>query len=411
MSVIPRADGLNTVKCFVARDPAAADLPLWRALVGGAPVIMKSTDYLPEDTEMVRSGTGEWRTLWKLMRAGVVEMGAPQTAASFDAQLASMSTNMGVNLDKIFESMTGESFFSIQLSKTETMSLPSSGTNPPVTLPQPSFLMGATVSDATLVTALESALGRVGMRAVTNGGELAEIKTLNLPIPFPFPMKPSYAIHQNMFLLGSTPAVVAAGIKAFNAKNGLASTPDFKKAFAGLPVQNNGLAYGSRRFAETFAEIQKKMMNQRHHGATGMPDVMSQMVRNQKNMQGAMVIQNQKAGVLAIGNSSAGGKEIITSMMVAPAAMMAAIAMPGFMQAKTQASHHSCINNLRQMETAKEQCALAMKKNEGDAILESEAVQYLRGSKLPVCPQGGKYTLNPVGRNCECSIPGHKLQD
>jgi hypothetical protein len=36
-SVVPRADGLNNVKVYVARDAEAATRPLWRGLVGGAP--------------------------------------------------------------------------------------------------------------------------------------------------------------------------------------------------------------------------------------------------------------------------------------------------------------------------------------------------------------------------------------
>jgi len=411
MSVVPRADGLNTVKCFVARDPAAAGLPLWRAMVGTNPKVIECSDFLPADTELARTGTAEWRSLWKLIRAGVVEIGTPETAAAFDKQLAMLTTNMGVNLDKVFDSCSGESFFSVQLSRTATIELTGMAGNGPVTMPQPSFLLGVAVLDNTLVTSLEAALAKSGMMVVTNEGELTGVKTLNLPIPLPIPLQPSYAVFSNVFLFGSTPAVVSEGIKAFQTKGGLTATAQFKKAFEGLPTQNNGIEYMSARFMNTFSEVQKAYMCPQGEADAVMSGVMKQMLSYRQDMQSAMVIQNRKSGVLTIGNSSVGGKEMIASLMMAPVGMMAAMAIPSFMKAKTHSAQNACINNLRQLEAAKEQWALAGKKNQGDAVVESEVLQYVRGNKMPICPQGGHYTLNAIGENCECSIPGHKLAD
>lgn len=411
MSVVPRADGLNTVKCFVARDPAAVGLPLWRAMVGFNPKVMESSDFLPADTELARTGTAEWRSFWKMIRTGVVEVGTPAVAAAFDAQLASMATNVGVNLDKVFDSMTGECFFSVQLSKTVMVDLPAAGSTGPVKMPQPSILMGIAVSDNTLVASMEAALAKSGMMPVPNEGELAGIKTLNLPIPLPIPLQPSYTVFSNVFLFGSTPAVVAEAITSFKSKNGLTATAQFKKAFEGLPVQNNGISYMSARFMNTLTDVQKAYMSAPGTGEAGMSEVMNQILSHQQNMQSAMVIQNKKNGVLSLGNSSAGGREMIASMMMAPAGMLAAIAIPSFMKAKATSTQNSCINNLRMIEAAKEQWALANKKNTGDAVVSSEVTQYIKGNQLPVCPQGGTYTLNAVGSNCECSMPGHKLND
>ncbi|MEI6564849.1 MAG: hypothetical protein WCO42_11145 [bacterium] len=411
MSVVPRADGLNTVKSFIARDSAAAGLPLWRALVGANPKVMECTDFLPADTELARTGTSEYRSLWKLIRAGVAELGTPEAAAAFNAQLVTLNTNMGVNLDKVFDSFTGEGFFSIQLSRTTTIDLPGAGANGAVKMPQPSLLIGIAVSDNTLVTAMEAALAKAGMKAVPNEGELAGIKSINLPLPLPIPLQPSYAVHANVFLFGTTPGVVAEGIKAFKTKSGLTATPQFKRAFEGLPSPNNGIEYMSSRFMNTITEVQKAYMCQPGSGDVEMTEVMNQLLSRQQNMQSAMVIQNRKSGILTIGNSSASGKEMIASMMLAPVGMMAAIAIPSFMSARTAATHNGCVNNLRQLEAAKEQWALEKNKNTGDAVVESEVLQYVKGAMMPVCPQGGKYTLHTIGENCECSFPGHRLED
>ena len=409
MSVVPRSDGLYNVKGFVAREPTAAWLPLWRAMVGTNPKVMMCKDFLPADTELARTGTAEWKSLWNLICSGVVEIGTPAAATAFDSQLAALKKTMGIDLDKVFESFSGESFFSVQLSQTETIELPGMDQNATVEMPQPSLLMGIAVSDNSLPSALEAALAKSGMMVVTNAGELAGIRSIDMPVPLPIPLKLSYAVHSNVFLLGSTPEVVAAGIKAFETKGGLTATPQFKKAFEGLPAANNGLSYMSPRFFNTITEVQKTYLSQMPNGNAGMPDVMKQLLGSQTNMQSAMVFQNRKNGVLIIGNSSAGGKEVISTVMLAPVAMVAGMAIPSFMSARKTSTKNSCINNLRQLEAAKEQWALATKKNSGDALEVAEVLEYIKGSRMPICPQGGSYTLNVIGEDCKCSIPGHSL--
>jgi hypothetical protein len=88
MSMVPRTDGLNDVKCFVARDPAVTWSPLWLAMVGGKPKTMTCTDFLPADTELAQTGTGECGALWKMVRSGVAELGTPVFAVSFNSQVS-----------------------------------------------------------------------------------------------------------------------------------------------------------------------------------------------------------------------------------------------------------------------------------------------------------------------------------
>lgn len=69
-----------------------------------------------------------------------------------------------------------------------------------------------------------------------------------------------------------------------------------------------------------------------------------------------------------------------------------------------------CVNNLRVIDAAKEQCAMEMNLKDGDEVNQLRLKKYLSGGKMPICPAGGKYTINPVEKNPECSIPGHSLE-
>ena len=89
-------------------------------------------------------------------------------------------------------------------------------------------------------------------------------------------------------------------------------------------------------------------------------------------------------------------------IVVAIIGLLAAIAIPSFMKARTTSQQKACINNLRQIESGKEQWALAAKLSEGTASVVSEVNAYIK--KTPVCPGGGTYTYNAIGTDAICSI-------
>ena len=81
-------------------------------------------------------------------------------------------------------------------------------------------------------------------------------------------------------------------------------------------------------------------------------------------------------------------------------------------------SHHprfgslrnECINNLRQIDGAKQQWALENRKERTDTPTPTDLDSYLKKSFNTVyCPRGGVYTINSVGQKPTCSISDHVL--
>jgi hypothetical protein len=68
-----------------------------------------------------------------------------------------------------------------------------------------------------------------------------------------------------------------------------------------------------------------------------------------------------------------------------------------------------CINNLRQIDAAKNQWALAGGKKPGDVPTAQDLKPYLKNGVLPVCPSAGIYTIGAVSNVPTCSISGHLL--
>jgi len=94
---------------------------------------------------------------------------------------------------------------------------------------------------------------------------------------------------------------------------------------------------------------------------------------------------------------------------VAIIGLLAAIAIPNFVRARTTSQMNACINNLRQIDGAKQQWALETKQNSGATPLEADVTPYLKSAS--VCPAAGaggtfgsSYTLNSVSNNPVCQI-------
>jgi prepilin-type N-terminal cleavage/methylation domain-containing protein len=95
-------------------------------------------------------------------------------------------------------------------------------------------------------------------------------------------------------------------------------------------------------------------------------------------------------------------------IVIAIIGLLAAIAIPNFVKARTNAQKNACIKNLQQIDGAKEQWALEKKLSERTAAVVTEVDEYIKGG-APTCPAGGTYTYGALNTNPSCTIAGHAL--
>lgn len=97
-------------------------------------------------------------------------------------------------------------------------------------------------------------------------------------------------------------------------------------------------------------------------------------------------------------------------IVVAIIGLLAAIAVPSFIKARTMSQLNACANTLRQLEEAKDEAAASLNLREGDAVPESEIWVHLpTGAGAPRCPLGADYLIHPLGTAVEC--PEHGTLD
>jgi len=81
--------------------------------------------------------------------------------------------------------------------------------------------------------------------------------------------------------------------------------------------------------------------------------------------------------------------------------ILLSIAVPNFIKARETSRSKTCMGNLKQVDSAKEQYAMENKLGEGEAIGDPLWPDYIK--KEPVCPSGGDYTVGNVGEDPVCS--------
>ena len=84
--------------------------------------------------------------------------------------------------------------------------------------------------------------------------------------------------------------------------------------------------------------------------------------------------------------------------------LLAAIAIPSFVMARDTSQHNACIGNMRQIDSAKEQWAMANSAAEGSTVTVAAANDYMK--RPPTCAAGGTYEYRPVGEDPKCSTHG-----
>ena len=103
-------------------------------------------------------------------------------------------------------------------------------------------------------------------------------------------------------------------------------------------------------------------------------------------------------------------------IVVAIIGLLAAIAIPNFVRVRQQAQINACINNLRQIDAAKQQWALEFKQMGSVVPQLSDISDYLvrgAGARVPICPASSgntnfafSYSINEVTNAPTCNILG-----
>ena len=403
-SATPRPDGLNNLKLFVNRTPATG--ALWRVF-GTAPRPLKGLSLLPRDTVLANVQNVDLAAAWQLVRSGVRQLGGAEALQAMDRSLDGVTINSGVNVAALLGALGDELLVSVQLSAVSNVMVTAGGQLQ--VYPRPSALIGFALRDPAAVRQQCATLVQTGLLRPLpplDGSPvyaLAQLVTQNAP----FPLAPVVVVRDDFLLFASQPDIAAAACAAARTGHGLTATPDFRKAFAGMPTTAlNGLVYLHPKFSQTLQQFQASVVS-----AAAGADQGNAATRALLELfppgQLALVRMAKPNGMALQAVASFGGRDTLASMAVMPVAMLAAVALPAATKGRQTAQRAACLNNLRLLDIAKEEWAIDKDKHAGDVPTAADLRPYLKNPL--VCPQGGHYIIGPVGRPPRCSLPEHAL--
>ena len=98
-------------------------------------------------------------------------------------------------------------------------------------------------------------------------------------------------------------------------------------------------------------------------------------------------------------------------IVVAIIGLLAAIAIPNFVKARTYSQKNGCVENLRQIFAAKATWSLETRHTPADTPVDTDLfgpTAYIR--RKPECPGSGTYSLERVDAKPTCTIAEHTLE-
>jgi hypothetical protein len=386
---------------------------LWK-LCGGPPHALTGLDLLPANTALAAFSDTDLPLLWKVTQDEVAKSGFPQ-AQDFLANLPNQfEQQTKLNWNAVLNSLGGEAGFVLTLNESNTIPIPLPGTA--LTIPEPGLLLVIKVNDDTLFNRLDELLkSNPQVISVEQAG--LRMRTMPMPLPFIGTLRPSAASSGGYLLISSSDALINEALAVKSGQTpGLKSTDEFKRLSQSIPDQGNQFTFMSERFGRILYQVQQQAITGQmaQGGAQGAAQAqwMQGFFRTQPAFAYSVGV-NTSEGCLTVGNGSQSFANLALLPAVAVPAMLAAVAIPNFVKARSTSQENACINNLRQIDAAKNQWALEKGKKTGDPCTEEDIKPYIRliRGQLPKCPAGGTYTIGPVGETPTCSLSslGHVL--
>ena len=380
---------------------------LW-SLFGQQPHAMNGLDLLPGNTAVAAFSDMDLQILWNVITNSVTRMDVPEVDKALTEFPAIFAKQTGMSFDELLNSLGGEYGLVMTLDSSKQIAIPL-GTNG-MKIPEPGLMIIAKVKGDGLFNRIEASMK--GNQSIIRVDESdLKMRTMPFPLPLPIQLRPTVARSGDYLFVATTDTLIREALAVKKGeKPGWKASDEYKKLSQGLPAQGNSFFFMSPKLGAAFAEVQKQALSAKGDMTESQSELLKKLLGGGESSYSFSVAANTDEGweVYANGNQS------MNRVALVPAAfaggLLAAIAVPNFVKARETAQKNACINNLRQLDGAKEQWAIEHSKKVG----ARPSGQDLYGPNgymkhQPVCPAGGTYTINPIGTNPTCSHAGHVL--
>jgi hypothetical protein len=375
---------------FVLHRKADAPRGYFCEWFGTKPHALGALEWLPTNTVWAMFGDLDQKAVWAAAEAEVHAAGFDPAVAGM-AQISSrVEQTTGRSLADHLNSMGGELGVALVLDPNTKFKLPLPGGEQE--FPEPALAIGFKVKDDQLFDWIDKALAE-NPQSTHGAAQGARWRTLAVPTPLPFQVRPTVARAGDYLWLTSSDALFEQMRKTKAGETpGLKSTPEFLRLAKGLPTQGNSFSFVSQGFTETLMAVQKAALDGIQQTAKQKPGAAFPVETFQRLMR-----LSEKPASFAVGWSDADGMQsvsqgtqepssvLVSSVVVAPTAVAAAMLLPALAQAKSKAMEINCMNNMKQIALG-----LLMYANDNDDVLPKDFLsikEYIQTPRVLYCPQ------------------------
>ncbi len=409
MSSIATEKGVYHNKAIVHHYPDKGSGFLW-TVFGGKAHVLTGLDLLPTNTAMATFSDLDIPLLWSAIQKEVGQSDLPQAQEFLNKLPENFENATGLKWNQVMSSLGGEFGFVITFDESKMIPIPLP-TSEQLQIPEPGLMIVAKVKDDTIFDRVDAALKKGGKLPVASVDKSdLKMRTVAVPLPLPIQLRPTIATSKGYLFIASSDTLIqdALAVKG-GQKPGLKSTEEFKRLAKDIPTEGNQFCYVSQRFGQTIMQIQRQALEMNAKLPAAQSKWLQSFMQPDKAVFAYNVRANSDEGWLTTGNGNQNPAVVLAAVPAAMVGVMAAVAIPNFVKARTTAQKNACINNLRQIDAAKQQWALENGKMGSAVPTEADLMPYLGHGHFPTCPEGGTYTINAVDQPPTCSISGHKL--
>lgn len=329
--------GLSRTRSVLLFDEAAKSGALWKLTGNRPPHPLDALDMLPATTVYTAFSDFDAAALY----AYVMEIfeSLPDAAIRAQAQqLPAMAEMMlGMPPAEFFASLGSEIGFVVTADESSTMTIPAGSA--PMELPKMAVAILFRVTDDKLydllTTKIDETIGR--MLKPTKSDENG-VRSTTIPVPVQgLPIAPTIARFGDYTVIATSPEIVTALARKISPPPLLKDTPAFKR-FASLEkMEGNGFGY----LSETGSAILRKFQMNSLDAEGDVPVEFRQNIEKLYELFSQRFVfsiaRNGKDSATSVMYSPNGSQQMVAAVAVVPAAVVAAVAMPGIAALKAQA--------------------------------------------------------------------------
>lgn len=354
-SSIALAPDLFRNKIFVHHYPDKGAGILW-SLYGTAPHPLSALDFLPADTALAGFGDFDLAQLVTFLRQEASQSGIPelnQAVAQWQTQFAGLT---GLQLDDVLGSLNGSMGMVLTLDATTTISIPIAAQ--PQTIPAPRLALLIAVKNDLVFKQVDKMLaGNPAVVKVDQPG--LQMRTMSIPIMPALGLLPTVAQWNGFLIIASDDKIVRDMVAVQGGAPGIKSTAEFATLSAGLPQQGNSFGLSTQRFFDTLRQVQGQMLANQPGSSAAQAALMQRLIsRYQKAGHMFAVGSLMPNGWLSVSQGSQGSSQMLAPMLIAPAAILAGLALPAFTGVREKALETKSMSNAKQLGLACKQYAI-----------------------------------------------------